>query len=137
VTGAGSGTGSGPGAPPGDPRRDAARRALRLPDAALLAECQEEFYVGGGPGGQHRNKTASAVRLTHRPTDITVTATERRSQLQNRGAALWRLRERLKALSFVPRVRRPTRRTRGSQERRLAEKRRRGAHKAARRGDHE
>ena len=113
-------------------RPEAARRALRLSDAALLAECREEFFVGGGPGGQHRNKTASAVRLFHPATGILVTATERRSQLQNRGAALERLRERLRALSHVPRVRRPTHATRGSQERRLAAKKRHAAHKAGR-----
>ncbi|MBI5067543.1 MAG: peptide chain release factor-like protein [Deltaproteobacteria bacterium] len=117
-------------------RREAARRAVRLPAEALLAECREEFFVGGGPGGQHRNKTASAVRLLHLPTGILVTATERRSQAQNRNAALQRLRERLAALSFVPKVRRPTRATRGSQERRLAEKRVRSRTKAGRRGDH-
>ena len=113
-------------------RREAARRALRLSDEALLAECREEFFVGSGPGGQHRNKTASAVRLHHPATGLLVTATERRSQLQNRGAALERLRERLRALSHVPRARRPTHATRGSQERRLAEKRRRAGHKAGR-----
>ncbi len=113
-------------------RREAARRALAVSDLALLAECREEFFVGGGPGGQHRNKTASAVRLFHPATGLLVTATERRSQLQNRGAALERLRERLRALSHVPRARRPTRATRGSQERRLAEKRRRSGHKAGR-----
>jgi protein subunit release factor B len=63
-----------------------------------------------------------------------VTATERRSQARNREAALARLREQLAALSFVPRVRRPTRATRGSQERRLQAKRRRARTKAGRRG---
>ncbi len=115
-------------------RREAARRALRLSDLALLAECREEFFIGGGPGGQHRNKSATAVRLTHGPTLITVTATERRSQLQNRGAALERLRERLRPLSVRPKVRRPTRPTRGSQERRLTEKKHRGERKASRKG---
>jgi len=117
----------------GDPRREAARRALRLGDEALLAECREEFHTAGGPGGQHRNKAATAVRLTHLPTRVTVTATERRSQARNRGAALERLRERLRALTVVARPRRPTRATRGSQERRLATKKRQSARKAGRR----
>lgn len=116
-----------------DPRREAARRSLRLSDPALLSECREDFFVGGGPGGQHRNKTASAVRLVHGPTGLTVTATERRSQARNRGEALSRLRERLRTLATVPRVRRPTRATAASRERRLAEKRRRGERKASRR----
>ncbi len=115
------------------PVRDAARRALALDDGALLGECEESFFVGGGPGGQHRNKTESGVRLVHRPTGATVTATERRSQLQNRGAALERLRERLRRLSYVPARRRPTRPTRGSKERRLSEKSRHSDRKAARR----
>jgi protein subunit release factor B len=117
--------------------RAAARRAAALPDAALLAECDASFFTGGGPGGQHRNKTESAVRLVHRPTEIAVTATERRSQAQNRSAALGRLRERLAALARRPRPRKPTRPTRGAKERRLAEKRRRGERKAARRGGYE
>ncbi|HET9598644.1 MAG TPA: peptide chain release factor-like protein [Anaeromyxobacteraceae bacterium] len=114
--------------------RAAARRALALGDDALLAECDEAFFVGGGPGGQHRNKTESGVRLAHRPTGVTVTATERRSQLQNRGAALERLRTRLLALAREPRPRRATRPTRGSKERRLAQKRHAGQRKADRRG---
>jgi len=114
--------------------RAAARRALALPDAALLAECREEFFVASGPGGQHRNKAATGVRLAHRPTGAAVTATERRSQAQNRGAALRRLRARLLALAREPRVRRPTAPTRGSKERRLAEKRHRAERKAGRRG---
>ena len=117
-----------------DELRANARRALALPDDALLAECEETFYVGGGPGGQHRNKTESAVRLVHRATSVTVTATERRSQLQNREAALARLRERLGLLAHRPKPRRPTKPTRGSKERRIAEKKKRGEKKAGRRG---
>jgi hypothetical protein len=46
-----------------------------------------------GPGGQHRNRTDSAVRLTLRDYPaITASAVERRSQHQNRSQALWRLR---------------------------------------------
>jgi ribosome-associated protein len=117
--------------------RVAARRALALPAPALLAECEETFFTAGGPGGQHRNKTESGVRLTHPPTGITVTATERRSQLQNRGAALERLRARLETLAHQPRARRPTRATRGSQERRLQTKKRAGRRKAERRGGYD
>jgi protein subunit release factor B len=113
--------------------RAAARRSLGLPGDRLAAECDEEFFVAGGPGGQHRNKTESGVRLVHRPTGITVTATERRSQAQNRSAALTRLRERLQVLSHVPRRRVATRPTRGAKERRLAEKRATSERKSARR----
>jgi protein subunit release factor B len=114
--------------------RAAARRALALPDAGLLAECEETFFTAGGPGGQHRNKTESGVRLVHPATGVVVTATERRSQAQNRGEAIVRLRERLTALARRPKPRRETKPTRGSKERRLAEKRKRGERKAARRG---
>ncbi len=112
--------------------RAAARRALALPDAALLAECREEFFVASGPGGQHRNKTESGVRLAHGATGVTVSATERRSQLRNRAAALERLRRRLALLARTPKVRRPTRPSRGAAERRLAAKKRRGERKAMR-----
>lgn len=114
--------------------RRSARRALALADAALLAECEETFFTAGGPGGQHRNKTESGVRLLHPATGVTVTATERRSQAQNRGAALERLRGRLEALARRPKPRRATRPTRASRERRLREKKHRGERKAGRRG---
>lgn len=124
---------------PGAPRaavppalRAAARRAVRLPEAALLAECVETFFIASGPGGQHRNKTESGVRLTHGPTGVTVSATERRSQAQNRGAALERLRARLAAMGEEPKVRRATRPTRGSKERRLGEKKHQSALRKAR-----
>ncbi len=62
-------------------------------DQHLLAQCQEHRYRASGPGGQHRNKTESAIRLIHQPSGITVTATERRSQHENRSKAVERLRE--------------------------------------------
>lgn len=111
-----------PPAPAPDRRRPAALRALTLSDEALVAECEESFFVASGPGGQHRNKTESGVRLTHPATEVSVTATERRSQAQNRTHALERLRQALKLLTFVPKKRRPTRPTRGSKERRLKAK---------------
>ena len=116
-------------------RRLAARRALSLPQEALLAECEEEFFTAGGPGGQHRNKTESGVRLTHRPTELSITATERRSQARNRTEALERLREALAELSVIPRPRRATKPTRSSQRRRVEDKRRHGEKKAQRRGE--
>jgi protein subunit release factor B len=113
-------------------RRQAALQALALDDEALLKTCEVEFFIASGPGGQHRNTTASGVRLTHPPTELSVTATERRSQVQNKGVALERLREGLKALTFVPKVRRATRPSKGAQKRRLETKKREGAKKALR-----
>lgn len=114
--------------------RALARRAVALPAEALLAECDEEFFIASGPGGQHRNKTESGVRLLHRPTGVMVTATERRSQSQNRGAALARLRERLAAMGHEPKRRRATKPTYGSKLRRLDEKKKRAETKRGRRG---
>ncbi len=117
--------------------RAAARLGLALSDEELAAACEESFFVAGGPGGQHRNKTATGVRLVHRPTGAVVTATERRSQSQNRGAALARLRLRLATLAHEPRPRRATRPTRAAKQRRLAAKKHAGRLKAERRGDYD
>lgn len=59
------------------------------------SDVREDFFRASGAGGQHRNKTDSAVRLTHMPTGTVVTATEQRSQYQNRQVAWDRLREKL------------------------------------------
>lgn len=123
-----------PASPASPPLRAAARAALRLDDERLLAECTVDRFVASGPGGQHRNRTESGIRLVHPPTGITVLATERRSQPMNLAVALERLREKLLALTFVPKPRRPTKPTRGSNERRLEAKRRESRTKAGRRG---
>ena len=97
-----------------------------------LGLVQESFIAASGPGGQHRNTTASGVRLTHPPTELSVTATERRSQVQNKGVALDRLREGLKVLTFVPKVRRATKPSKGAQKRRLESKKHTGQKKSLR-----
>lgn len=61
----------------------------------LEKEVEFSAYQASGPGGQHRNRTFSAIRATHLPTGIVVTASDSRSQLRNRKIALERLRERL------------------------------------------
>lgn len=114
-------------------RREAAQRALALDDRALLQECEEEFFTARGPGGQHRNKAATGVRLSHAGTELSVTATERRSQVQNRRVALERLRGALRLLSATPKVRRRTAPTEASRLRRLEQKAKVAAKKSLRR----
>lgn len=102
-------------------------------DDALLAECDVETFRAGGPGGQHQNKTESAVRLRHRPSGIVVTARQSRSQYRNRQVALGELRRRLEILArpVTPRV--PTRPSRASRVRRVEAKKRQAQRKAGRR----
>jgi hypothetical protein len=93
--------------PPDPPRQDfpldpALRQRLDYDDARLLAECEIHLHRTGGPGGQHRNKVSSAVRLVHRPSGATATASERRSQHENKSNALARLREALALYARAP-----------------------------------
>src|SRR5262245_27940754 len=99
----------------------------------LLAECDVETYRASGPGGQHRNKTESAVRMTHRPTGIVRVATEHRSQLRNRELALERIWRSLEVRRRKPKPRAATQPTPAAHERRLASKQREAAKKRTRR----
>lgn len=56
-----------------------------------IEDLDESFSRSGGPGGQHVNKVSSAVSVRHRPTNLIVTASDTRSQAENRRLALSRL----------------------------------------------
>jgi ribosome-associated protein len=115
-------------------------------------ELDVRFSASGGPGGQHANKTATRAELTFdvesssafTPAQrerlisklgpvVRVVADDERSQLRNRALAEERLADKLRGALHVPRSRRATRPTRGSQRRRVDAKKRRGEIKRYRR----
>jgi protein subunit release factor B len=91
--------------------------------ASLERDCDLDFFIASGPGGQNRNKVETGVRLVHRPTGITVTATERRSQHANREAAFERMAERIQVRQQRAKPRKATRPTTASRIRRVEAKR--------------
>ena len=101
-------------------------------DEALLAQCRVETFRAGGPGGQHQNKTETAVRIVHLPTGISSVARDERSQLRNRHLAITRLREKLEAHNKTPETRRRTMIPKREKKRRLERKRQRSQTKQLR-----
>ncbi len=97
---------------------------IHLPesDDILLSECKVETFRSGGKGGQHTNKTESAVRLTHMKSGIQVTCQDERSQYLNKMKCIKELRSRIEKKNYVPPKRIRTKPTRGSIERRLLTK---------------
>ncbi len=107
---------------------------IKLPesDDDLLRECEVETFRASGPGGQHVNKTESAVRLTHSPSGVVVTTREHRSQHKNKALGLRKLREKIAQLNHRPEKRVPTRVPRSAKNRTLEEKARRASIKRLR-----
>jgi peptide chain release factor 2 len=83
---------------------------IKLPesDDDLLGECEVETFRSSGPGGQHVNKTESAVRLRHLPSGLVVTSQAERSQHRNKALCLQKLRKKLEKLNYRPAKRVPT-----------------------------
>ena len=125
--------------------------------ALPAAELQFRFTTGGGPGGQHVNKTATRVTLLFdvanspsldeatraclldrlasrldRRGVLHIDVQESRSQWQNRSTAVARLQQLLAEALTVQAERRPTRPSRRARQERLADKKRRGAVKQER-----
>jgi protein subunit release factor A len=100
------------------------QRPYSIERDVLEREVVIEAFRSGGPGGQHRNVTDSAVRLRHLPSGVRVTAADSRSQARNKDTAFARLIERLRALNRVRKPRVPTKVTKSAVERRIQTKKR-------------
>ncbi len=122
-----------------------ARDALEIRMKRLgvrVADFDESFARSSGPGGQNVNKVSTAVTLTHKPTGLSVTVQDSRSQSWNRRLARERLLDQLEKLrreraqarraEAALERRRNSPRPRGVKERMLDSKKRHGATKRMR-----
>jgi ribosome-associated protein len=100
---------------------------IRLPesDEELLRECEVETFRSSGPGGQHVNKTESAVRLRHLPSGVVVSSQQERSQHRNKAIALQKIRKKVDQLNYRRPKRVPTRVSKAAKRRAMEEKTRR------------
>ncbi|HEX2957272.1 MAG TPA: peptide chain release factor-like protein [Chitinispirillaceae bacterium] len=88
----------------------------------LLEECYVYTFRAGGKGGQHVNKTDSAVRLVHKPTGLTASCSRERSQYLNKKQCLENLRRKIGVLTTKPVERVPTKIPASKVKKRLKDK---------------
>ena len=93
-----------------------------LTNDELFKQCRIDTFRSSGKGGQHANKTDSAIRLTHLPTGLIVICQDERSQFRNKEIAIKRLRNKLKAFEKKRKKRILTPPTTASNERRILSK---------------
>ena len=107
---------------------------ILIPDSddELLKECNVDTFRASGKGGQHLNKTESAVRMTHLPTETVVTCQDVRSQYQNKRKCLIQLRKKLEVLNYLPPKRIPTKKSRAAKEKILITKKKQSLKKQLR-----
>ena len=98
----------------------------------LEGQVRIDTYRASGPGGQHVNKTNSAIRITHEPSGVVVIAQDSSSQFRNKELAYERLIEKLEKLNHVPKKRFATKPSRASKERRIETKKTRAVVKTGR-----
>src|SRR3989344_1903119 len=79
-------------------------------DEKLFSECEVSTFRASGRGGQHVQKTNSAVRLRHIPTGVVVSSQAERSQYINKQICLKKLKEKPPRLLHSPKRRVPTKR---------------------------
>ena len=100
---------------------------------SLVREVEIHPFRGSGPGGQHRNKVESAIRLFHKPSGITVVASNHKLQGKNRELAFERLQRKLTDLNRPRKRRVATKPSRAARAKRVEQKRLQSRKKALRR----
>lgn len=75
---------------------------MSWPNTVRKSDLKIDYYRASGPGGQHRNKTSSACRITHIPTGIQAYCSIHREQHRNREEAFRLLANKLKPLMIPP-----------------------------------
>jgi len=98
------------------------RVIIKMDKDKLLEECEVQTYKASGKGGQHVQKTDSAVRLIHIPSGIRVTSQEERSQYLNKKICLEKLKKKLAQRAMKRKKRIPTKKSKAVRDRELKEK---------------